>query len=132
VLIGLRIAGTPHPPAPPQHRDPPAVGVGAAARGVAMSENAYGRMLCSARRGAGLTLRQVSAEIGIAVSYLHDVESGRRLPLDSRRTIALAKALRTDPMLLLVAAAKVRGVVEVHGDEGIIRRACELALEASR
>lgn len=94
--------------------------------------SSYGSMLCTARRFAKLTLREASDPLGIALSYLSDVERGCRAPFSTSRTLVLAHLYGVDPLPLLIAAARERGYVEVTGDDALIERACQLAIENYR
>lgn len=87
----------------------------------------YGTLLSVARRNAGLTLAQVAKAAGTSASYVHDVESGRRLPFDTRRTLAIARLLDVYPHPLLRAALVERGCLEVPAEH---TQAVDAAIEA--
>ena len=55
----------------------------------------YGRFLRSKRVSDSreLTLREVAEELGVSVSFVSDVEQGRRLPYDEEKTQKLIKFL---------------------------------------
>lgn len=72
-------------------------------------EKQFGLVLKAKRTGRKLTLAKVATAIGVSVSYLHDVEAGRRAPFDSDRIRALAKYLECSSAILLGAAAMSNG-----------------------
>jgi transcriptional regulator with XRE-family HTH domain len=58
----------------------------------------------------------------VNVTYLSDVERGRRVPPASDRIFLIARILGTDPAPLLEAAARVRGAFELEA-EGVTEQA---------
>ena len=75
----------------------------------------YGEFVREKRHGAGKTLREVSKNIGVSVSYLSDVERGKKGPLKPDRDIKLAKYLGCD-FGSLVTLGILWSVNEDYGD----------------
>lgn len=69
-----------------------------------------GRRIAAARIRAGLTLRELSAKVGLAHSTLANYEAGRR-PLRLDQFIAIAHALHCSPAALLVEPPEAASVV---------------------
>lgn len=73
-----------------------------------MRTQALGAEVRAARKRAGLTLRALSRELGVAISYLCDIEHGRRVPSEDllRR---MADRLGLDLDGLLARAGRLDG-----------------------
>ena len=54
----------------------------------------FGKFITDKRKKLGITLRGMSAELGIAPAYLSDIEKGRRYPPDMDRLIQIAEILK--------------------------------------
>lgn len=67
----------------------------------------FGLKLKALRQQQGMNYTQLSKATGIAVSYLHDIENGRKYP-KADKIIALAKALKVDYDYLVSHTAKKR------------------------
>lgn len=61
----------------------------------------YGCALRAARLERGLSLRELAARLGVSFTYLAHIERGRRAPFSLKRTLLVAKQLRTPALLLL-------------------------------
>ncbi len=67
----------------------------------------FGLKLKALRQQQGMNYHQLSEATGIAVSYLHDIENGKKYP-KADKIIALAKALNVDYDYLVSLTAKKR------------------------
>src|ERR1019366_8266804 len=67
----------------------------------------FGLKLKSLRQQQGMNYQQLSEATGMAVSYLHDIENGKKYP-KADKIIILAKALKVDYDYLVSLTAKKR------------------------
>ena len=76
----------------------------------------FGGYLRAARLKKGLSLKELSTEIGCTGEYLGDIERGRRNPPSTEHIKKLASALGYDDILdtLLGYRDKDRGFVKIH------------------
>ena len=79
----------------------------------AADEKRFGALLKAKRTEQGLTLAKVAEQVGVSISYLHDVEAGRRAPFASDRIRHLAKILKCSSLGLCGAAAISNGYYEL-------------------
>lgn len=70
-----------------------------------METKTLGTLLKDARKGHGLTLREVAATMGCDFTYLSKIEHDEMIPAE-RLITGLAEQYELDPDLLLVAAGK--------------------------
>ncbi|WPC43850.1 helix-turn-helix domain-containing protein [Clostridium sp. JS66] len=54
----------------------------------------FGKFIADKRKSLGITLRGMAAELGIAPSYLSDIEKGRRYPPDMDKLMLIVKILK--------------------------------------
>lgn len=54
----------------------------------------FGNFIEDKRKGLGITLRGMAAELGIAPAYLSDIEKSRRYPPDMDKLMQIAKILK--------------------------------------
>lgn len=78
----------------------------------------FGLKLKTLRQQQGLNLQQLSKATGIAISYLHDIESGKKYP-KSDKIIALAKALKADYdyLVSLTATKRLQPIIDLLNSE---------------
>lgn len=77
-----------------------------------------GKILKNSRKNNGLTLRQLSQQSGVSLTFISDIENGRRKP-SPEKAKALAEALGIDVTLLL--DEKVAGMIEeIQEDAGAV------------
>lgn len=72
----------------------------------------FGDLLRRLRRKSNKTLGDVARKLGVSIVYLSDVERGNRKPFTADRLVTLAQYLDTDPMELIEAAGRERGIIE--------------------
>lgn len=53
----------------------------------------FGVFVCERRKNAGITLRALAAQIGIAPAYMSDIEKGRRYPPNKEKLYQIAQIL---------------------------------------
>jgi transcriptional regulator with XRE-family HTH domain len=82
----------------------------------------FGDILRGTRERASMTMGEVARALGVNVTYLSDVERGRRVPPSAERILHIARILGANPVPLLEAAARVRGAFELEA-EGITDQA---------
>lgn len=93
----------------------------------------FGQRLRDHRSAAGLTLGQIAASTGLRISYLSDIEVGRRPPPEQHRLAELSGCLglsQSDEAALFEAAARDRGSVKLATagrDPRLVRLASRLA-----
>jgi transcriptional regulator with XRE-family HTH domain len=73
----------------------------------------FGELLRRLRVKADRSMGQVARQLGVSVTYISDVERGKRAPLRPERIEKVAKYLNADPADLLDAAGRSRGVFEL-------------------
>lgn len=73
----------------------------------------FGEALRKERKKAGKTLGEAAKVAGVAISYLSDVELGRRNPLKTQQILKIAELFECDAERLVLAAAKERGGVTI-------------------
>jgi transcriptional regulator with XRE-family HTH domain len=66
-----------------------------------MSDTGFGRALREARRGIGLSQREVGNRAGLSHSYVSKLETGEMEPPSCRSVVRLAHAVSCDPVSLL-------------------------------
>jgi transcriptional regulator with XRE-family HTH domain len=71
----------------------------------------FGQTLRDLRRGSGKTMGQLARELGVSVSFVSDIEHGRRPPLDQNRIRLAASLFGCDPTPLLISASKKQGTI---------------------
>ena len=73
----------------------------------------FGLKLRALRQEQGLNYQQLSKATGVAVSYLHDIENGKKYP-KADKIIALAKALKVDYdyLVSLTANKKLQPIID--------------------
>ena len=71
--------------------------------------NKFGPLLRVARVRTGKSLREVGEYLEITPQYLHDIEQGRRGPLDRDKLVKAARLLMVEPLGLIKAAGIDRG-----------------------
>ena len=74
--------------------------------------NEFGALLRKLRRAADKTLGEIAKVAGVSIVYLSDVERGNRSPFSTDRILNIAGELKTDPLPLIEAADRDRGVIE--------------------
>lgn len=74
----------------------------------------FGPVLRALREQHEVTLRDLSNQLSVGLSYLSDVERGRRDPLSDTRIKQIAHFFGADPTPLLVAAMKERGRIVLN------------------
>lgn len=95
---------------------------------MARKNDSFGGALRGARTAARKTLGDVARHMGVSISFLSDVEHGRRNPLDSQQITAVAAFLGVASQPLLVAAAKERQSVKISSQrEDVLEVAAGLA-----
>lgn len=74
----------------------------------------FGLKLRSLRQARGLSYQQLADVTGLAISYLHDIENGKKYP-KANKTLALAKALGVDYdyLVSLSGDKKLQPVIEL-------------------
>ena len=72
------------------------------------NNNPFGELIRSTRRSQELTLGVLASKVGISVTYLSDIERGKRLPPSEEAVTGLAEALDLLEGDLLEAAARQR------------------------
>lgn len=92
----------------------------------------FGAWLREARAQAGVTLADVAGALGCSVSYVSDVEHGRRGPFDFRKLRVLAEAFGVPFAGVLEVASVTQGYVHVSGDEATVRRLARACAEVLR
>jgi len=60
------------------------------------NQNEFGSALRLSRVGSGLTLRSVANKLGVSVSYVSDIERGRRAPFKGAKLEGLCVLLGAD------------------------------------
>lgn len=93
--------------------------------------NEFGEVLRRVRKEAGKTLADVADILGVSISYVSDVERGRRDPWASERIHQLARGLGVDPAPLLQAAATSRGAFQLAA-KGVSPKAHAVGLSLMR
>lgn len=73
----------------------------------------FGELIKKLRMDAGKSCREVAEGLGVSISYLSDVENGRRPPLTSVRCRKLVKVLGVKSNAIFMAAAKSKGYFEL-------------------
>lgn len=68
----------------------------------------FGPMLRALRLSKGMTLRDLGIGSGVSISYISDIEQGRRLAPTPDRVEALAAHLEVDPRELVLASLRSR------------------------
>jgi XRE family transcriptional regulator, fatty acid utilization regulator len=78
----------------------------------------FGLKLKTLRHQQGLNLQQLSKATGIAVSYLHDIESGKKYP-KADKIISMAKALKADYdyLVSLTATKRLQPIIDMLNSE---------------
>jgi transcriptional regulator with XRE-family HTH domain len=76
-------------------------------------QNEFGKLLRAERKQEGHPLRVIAAHLGVSVSYLSDVERGRRDPLTLERIYKVAEFLNQDPFSLIEAALRSKPSFEL-------------------
>lgn len=76
--------------------------------------NLFATALKQKRRAAGVTLGELARAVGKSVSYVSDVEHGRRNPFAPSEILAAAACLRADERELLDLAARSVGAVRLE------------------
>lgn len=75
-----------------------------------------------------MTLGDVAKHLGCTISFVSDVEHGRRNAFEARQIIQLGELFRIDPGPLLAEAAKSRGSVKISSRrEDVLEMAAGLA-----
>lgn len=77
---------------------------------------AFGSLLRQLREEAGMTLGEFARQLGVSITYLSDVERGRRSPFSEARLQSATSILDLRPpqhQQLLAAAAESRGYFEL-------------------
>jgi transcriptional regulator with XRE-family HTH domain/Zn-dependent peptidase ImmA (M78 family) len=74
----------------------------------------FGLKVRTLRQAKGLSYQQLASETGIAVSYLHDIENGKKYP-KANKILALAKVLEVDYdyLVSLNAGKKLQPVIQL-------------------
>lgn len=90
----------------------------------------FGSWLNRSRLEAGIRLADVADALGCSVSYVSDVERGRRGPFRFSQLRVLAEAFGMPLADVLELASVAQGYVHVTGDDEALRRAARAAAEA--
>jgi len=72
----------------------------------------FGEVLRQHRRDADKTLGDIARLLDVSTVYVSDVERGNRKPFSLERIILISKFLQVDPMPLITAADREKGVIE--------------------
>lgn len=80
------------------------------------SSHHFGPLLREKRTQAHKTLGDVARALGCSVSFVSDVEHGRRHPFDRRQILKLADLLQMPAEPFALAAAKDRQVVKIESN----------------
>lgn len=73
----------------------------------------FGSLLRQFRTDAVKSMGQLARHLDVSVTYISDVELGRRAPLTRENILSAAKFLGASPDALLAAAAESKGVFEL-------------------
>lgn len=84
------------------------------------NRSAFAEIMRNARRSADISQAAVAEALGMAVSYISDVESDKRFPPKSAAIIKWARMVGVDPAEAIVASGRP---FEVYGDAEVIRAA---------
>lgn len=84
------------------------------------------------RRLSNVTLADVAQACGCSVSYVSDVEHGRRRPPTYVMLVTLADAFNVPLAEVLELASVAQGYVHVPGDEATVRRLAKACAEVLR
>ena len=78
----------------------------------------FGLKIKTLRQQLGLNLQQLSRDTGIALSYLHDIESGKKYP-KADKIIAMAKALGVDYdyLVSLTGTKRLQPIIDMLNSE---------------
>jgi transcriptional regulator with XRE-family HTH domain len=83
-----------------------------------------GQRIATARRAAGLTLRELAARLGWPYTTLGNYEEGRR-PIKVAHLVAIAAALSSSPAALLVDLPEAAAII--NAIDGDIERCIQVA-----
>jgi transcriptional regulator with XRE-family HTH domain len=72
----------------------------------------FGALLRKLRRAADKTLGEIAEIAGVSIVYLSDVERSNRSAFSTDRILKIAVYLSVDPLPLIEAADRERGVIE--------------------
>lgn len=92
----------------------------------------FGQWLTQSRRDTRVRLADVASALGCSVSYVSDVEHGRRNPFDAPKLRVLAEAFGVPFADVLELASVTQGYVHVSGDEQELRRMARACAEVVR
>lgn len=76
----------------------------------------FGRLVRRLRKEANKTMGDVAQVLGFSVTYISDVERGKRAPWNDTVVQRLADELGVLPEVLLASAAETRGAFELAAD----------------
>lgn len=82
----------------------------------------FGDMLRDQRKRAQKSMGDLARHLGVSVTYVSDVELGRRAPFAPERIISTGAYLGVDPAPLLAAAAKMKGAIELIAANASLRQ----------
>lgn len=74
----------------------------------------FGEVIRSIRMERHRSLQQVADRLGISVSYLSDVERGRRGVLNLDAVLIVAEFLQVDPVIIVMAAISTTNVANIR------------------
>lgn len=76
----------------------------------------FGQLVRERRTASGITLGDVASALSCSISYVSDVEHGRRNPFDNNQISKLADLLKCSAQELMRAAAKDMKAVKISSD----------------
>ncbi|MBM3211872.1 helix-turn-helix transcriptional regulator [Candidatus Poribacteria bacterium] len=84
----------------------------------------FGTIIKTQRKNLGLTLKQVSASIGVSDAYICNLEKDKKVPPPYHTVVAIADVLRIDSELLWKIAVKSRekNAIDKSHNKNLIRK----------
>jgi transcriptional regulator with XRE-family HTH domain len=73
----------------------------------------FGALFREIREDLGLSMGQVARHLGVTVTYVSDVELGKRTPFTNERILQACRLMNVNPAPLIAAAGKCRGFFEI-------------------
>lgn len=96
-----------------------------------MKRRFFGTLLRRLRTDAEKSMGELARHLKVSVTYVSDVELGRRAPLTREKILSAAEFLGASPDRLLAAAAESKGVFELDAN-GLTPKKSQLGAALAR